>query len=666
VFLDFDPGVKRKSAVIKHPPFIPDMGWRPPAEYPDLRTADLIALDVETKELDFEHGPGWARKAGHIVGFSLAASWRSGHRFKAYVPIRHEVQREWNCDPALALAWAKAMLESPVPKTGANLLYDVGWFTEENIFVRGKLYDVQFAQALLDEHELTALDYLAMKYLQRGKTSDFLYEWCARAYGGAAGPKQRANIYRAPPAIVGPYAEDDADLCLDILPKQWFELRQQELTDLFELECRLIPILIKMRRVGVRIDLNYAEQLYAELGRDTTEAYERLRHMSGMVVNVNSGDELAKLFDHVGIPYPRTEGGKPSFVKDFLKHVDHPVGKMVNEIRELIKIRSTFVRSYMLEKNVGGRIHGSFHPLKGEDGGTKTGRFASSDPNLQNIPVRSKLGKKVRKAFVPDVGHIGWEKNDYSQIEYRFLAHFAVGPGSDELRHSYISDPTTDYHDVVYFRACPFMGWNPEDAELKDTMRRPIKNTNFGLLYGQGEGRLAATMGFNKEQAKTFFAAYHQAAPYALPTMEHCAQEVHSTGVVKTILGRKTHFNMWQPIIRKFDEEQPPLPYEMALRRYGSMIKRAFDYRAINYKLQGSSADMMKAAMVKCDDDGVFDAIGMPRLTVHDELDFSVIDETPSRVEAHKYMRNVLENVIPLRIPIRVDATSGATWGDAK
>lgn len=676
MFLSIDPGLTRKRAVLKELPAVPYTGWQPPSSLPDLRDAALIAIDTETKENDFDHGPGWARGKGHIVGFSVAAYGRNGERWKGYLPVRHEVAAEQNLNPEGCFSWLRWIAETPVPKTGANLIYDVGWLQEENINVGGPLYDVQFAEALLDETGHTNLEYLGMKYLGVGKSSSGMYEWQAKAFGGTPTGKQRANIYRTPPSLVGFYAESDADLPLDILPIQWREIVNQGLLPLFEMECRLIRLLIKMRRTGVQIDVPYTEQLHTELSGQLRQLHAAFNRKYGRNVNYNSGIQIAPVLDELGIKYPRTPAGAPSVTKDWLNGLKevHPIGNEINELRELDKLIGTFLKGYLLESNVNGRVHCQFHPLRGEKAGgatngARTGRLSSSDPNLQNIPSRTETGAKIRRAFINDPGHLDCWKADYSQIEYRMLAHFAVGPGSDDLRQSYIDNPDTDYHERVYYAACPYLGWNPEepDKELVKRRRKPIKNTNFGLLYGQGIPKLSRTMGLSSADAKAFFDAYHTAAPYVEPTMAEIEKEVHAFGYVTTVLGRRSRFNLWVPFFWEKGQEPPPaLPYDMAVRQYGSNIERAWAYRGVNYKLQGSAADMMKRAMDLCESEGVFNYIGVPKLTVHDELFGSRVDDSPGMREAYRHMQYLMENAIPLRIPVRADPEYGRSWGECK
>lgn len=660
-FDDIDLGPLKKRTLLKVPPPCPDTGWRPPSSFPNLSQATVIGFDTEGKEDDWEHGPGWARGKSDLVGFSLAAKDRLGNTGKWYFPIGHHVEAQDNLDRGNCLGFLKSVLETDVPKVGANLLLDTGMLTDYGIRVRGKLFDVQFAEALLNSDGLVNLDHLGEQYLGHGKTSNRLYEWCAAAYGGPATGGQRSNIWRAPPRLVGAYGEDDAMLPIEIYEKQAPLLHAQYLSDLFDMECGLIPLLVQMRIEGVTVDLKQAQALYDELTIDIARLYVELYNLVPInIESVNSGDDIARVFDHAGIPYPTTANGNPSFRKDWLKNQEHPVADKINEIREYEKIQSTFIRNYILEGNVNGKIHCQFHPLRNDDGGARTGRFASSDPNLQNIPVRSKLGKRVRRCFTYDTGHIAWEKNDYSQIEYRDLAHFACDKGdgsADRLREAYNLDPKTDYHKKTQSNVFELTGIEIE--------RRPIKNMNFGLVYGMSEGKLIRQNGFSISQGKAVFKAYHEGNPYVRPTMEAAANEMQKLGYITTVLGRRTRFNYWEPLFRDYDKPRPPaLPYDYAIRKYGSLIKRADEHKAINYRLQGSAAEHIKAGMYRCWKEGIFDVTGVPRLQVHDELDFSVRDDNPQSNEAFREMRVHLETACPIRVPVRVDFSRAASWGD--
>ena len=645
-----------RNTIARVQPPIPDTGWHAPREFPDLRGAHAIALDTETYDPDLlDFGPGWARGKGHIVGISLAvedAAW--------YFPIRHEVEPETNMDPANVLAYLRDTLgDQRQAKVGANLIYDLGWLAHEGVEVKGALMDVQHAEALLNERGEVNVDWLGEKYLGQGKETNYLYQWLADFYGGEANGKQRANLYRAPPRLVGPYAERDAVIPLRVARAQYPLLAREALLPVLEMENGLIRLLLAMRMAGVQVDINRAEQLRERLLGLQQAAQTELDHLAGQRVEVNAGASVAKAFDALGYSYPKTAGGKPSFRKEWLASQKNPVADLVNEVRKLDKLRSTFVESYILNSHVDGKVYGQFHLLRSDGGGTRSGRFSSSTPNLQNIPSRDEeLAPLVRGMFIPDYGHKQWRRYDYSQIEYRMLVHFAEGPGAEEARQKFRNDPRTDYHDFVIDMIHGMTGYKLD--------RKPAKNINFGLIYGMGIPKLLRTLGLSKAEGDKLFAAYHKAIPYAKAMMEECSKVAQETGVMTTLLGRRSRFDLWEPSGRRDPDAEPlpGLPYEQAIRQYAN-IRRAMTHKATNRKLQGSAADMMKFAMWRCWEDGVFDYTGVPRLTVHDELDFSDRGG-PGMEEAFAHVQHVLENALPLRIPVRADAEVGPDWGSVK
>lgn len=639
-------------------PAIPETGWRPPTEYPDLSRARTLSIDTETYDPELEeNGPGWARGKGHIVGVSVGAN--DGGRW--YFPMRHEVCPEDNLNPETTLAWLRDTLGNPVqPKVGANLTYDVGWLKHEGVTVAGDLVDIQYAEALLNERSKVALELLGLKYLGEGKDTSILYQWCADFYGGAL-TNQRKNIYRAPPCLVGPYAESDADLPLRIAPLMYHALVRENLLELFQMECGLIPLMVAMRFKGVRVDIKKAEELQVILAAKEAEEQAKLDHLVGFKVETTKPDSIARAFDSLGFPYSKTALGKPSFTKKFMEDVKNPITDAINEIRKLAKIRGTFVESYILGSHVNGRVHGQFHLLRNDEGGTRSGRMSSSTPNLQNIPSRDDiLAPLVRGLYLPDYGHKQWRKYDYSQIEYRFLIHYAVGPGADEARAKFNNEPDTDYHEMTLDMMGPVAGWDIGTPALRKKWRRPIKNINFGLIFGMGEPKLASDLRLEKAEGKKMFAAYHKAVPFAKATMNASMDEIDRTGVITTILGRKSRFDLWEP--KDWQDKRPALPYEAALMEYGH-IKRAYAHKALNRRLQGSAADMLKKALHNCMKAGVFDETGVPELIVHDELDYS---DPGGKDEAFEETKHILESSIKLRIPVRADCDIGPDWGHAE
>jgi DNA polymerase-1 len=648
---------------------IPTTNWKHPTEFPNLSAAPAISFDLETYDPELQdHGPGWGRGRGHIVGFSVAVE--GGHRW--YYPIRHTVRPEENHpNPEGCLLWLRDTLgRASQPKIGANLLYDVGWCRQEGIEVAGDLVDIQFGEALLDDRARVNLDAMAGKWLGESKQTDLLKKWIMDSY---APPKDewRGCIHKSPPSLTGPYGEMDADLPLRIAPKLYDALWRHGLINLFRIECGLIRILVEMRFRGVSVDVNKAQELNDKLGIRILDETAQLREATGVDVNVNASASIAKVFDKLGLKYPRTASskqhpkGQPSFRKEFLETVDHPSIALIRNIRRLHKLKDTFIEGYILNGHVNGKLYCSFHPLRGEGGGTIVGRFSSSDPNLQNIPIRDKeLGKPIRSIFKPDEGHKQWRKYDYSQFQFRALVHYAQGPGAEEARMKYRNDPTTDYHNMVKATVDAMTGqtWD----------RRPIKNLNFGLAFGMGNEKAGRSTGLSGKKLVEFIAAYHKAVPFSKQTMRWVMELAETDGMVPTILGRQAKYDLWEKDVPwgqgeelnpKTGKPYPPLPYDLAIRSYGR-VRRAYLHTALAKLLQGTEGDTIKSAMYKCWTEGVYAYTGVPRLIVHDEEDFSDPGDIPE--DAWSHMRHIMETALPLKVPVMCGCDIGPNWGTTK
>ena len=623
------------------PPYPTD--WKPAKEFPNLSGVKVLGLDTETYDPDLlTRGPGWGIGIGHIIGVSLATE--DGHSW--YFPMRHTVQKDINLDPDNVLKFVKDALSTDCPKIGANLMYDVGWLNHEGVTVNGPLYDIQFAEALIDDVAKSySLETIANKYLGEGKTSNDLYEWLRKAYGGKATGAQRANMYRSPPSLAGPYAESDADLPIQILRKQWILLNKFGLVDLFKMECDLIPVLINMRMRGMNIDTYKAEKAKIHVSKKIVEIHRKLKDLAGFDMSVNSGRDIARLFDIHKQEYPITKAGNPSFVKDWLKANEFEGAQLIYDARRYEKTINTFIDGSILDKHMDNVIRPSLHPLRGEDGGAVSGRFSSSKPNGQQYPSRDdELAPLIRGIFIPDPG-CSWLKIDYSQIEYRFFAHFS---NAKWLIEAY-NDPDTDFHDIIR-GMLSFTGH-----------RTPVKSVNFGLLYGMGKDKLLRTlsaMGLEMDP-EAFLNLYHDKFPEARQMLRSCSNTAQNTGEIRTILNRRNTFSMFEPMF----EWKKPLPYRQAIREYGIQIKRSSTHKALNRKLQGSAADLMKKAMVDIHKAGLFDKVGYPHITVHDELDFSYHPDHEKEFAEIKYL---MENAIPLKVPVSAGFEFGPDWGHVK
>lgn len=669
-FSDVDASAGKQKAV-RGPqslPPIPVERWAPVrsvSELPSLAAARAISFDTETFDPDIKSkGPG-VRRDAYIVGVSVGTE----DGFRTYLPIRHEVQREANLPPDAVFAWLRDNLSRPrQPKYGTNILYDLDMLAQVGVSVEGPFHDVQIAEPLLDENQRSySLEAIAQRHLGEGKVDDELYDWLSRAYGGnATRSAQAGNIWRAPPCLVGPYAISDVDLPLRVFAKQEAALREQGLwSPLYEVEHSLIPMLLAMRRRGVRVNLEAASNLDHKL----MERAETLRkYVAEENVDPNNkGQSIAQYCDRKGIAYPRTPvrmnakgmmtGGNPSFTAGWLDNQSDPILEAISEIRKLEKHAGTFLQGHILGHELKGRIHCQFHQLRGDENGTVSGRFSSSDPNLQNIPTRDdEIGPLIRSMFLPDEGE-EWGAADYSQIEYRFLVHYGFGPSAEETRAAYWNDPTTDFHKYV--------------AELSGVGRKPAKNINFGLVYGMGQGTLAARLGRTLDEAKPIFTQYHDKFPFIKELYDEASKVARNRGYIITTLGRRRRFPYWEPAdwetAKKAREEtsRPHTLEEAQAEWPGKRLKRAFTHKALNALLQGSAADLMKKAMSDIWRSGVCDVLGAPLLTVHDELAWSV-PKTHEGREAFAESVRIMETCHTLKVPVKAEWALGENWGAAK
>lgn len=643
----------RKAGSDFTPPRGPLPKYHPPLGLTSFRDLDMIALDIETKDPQLRtEGPGARRfvngkRDGFIVGVAVAYDEANG----TYYPVAHANRDRCIANPAAF--WRDFKEEARAYRgviTGANLQYDLDWLDAEQgiTFPRAKINDVQVAEPLLDENKLTyKLNFLANEYLGEGKATDVLRD--------LYGPDYISNMDRVDPAHAETYAVRDCTLAWEILKIQLVALAEQELLDLFDLESRLMPLLLQMRRVGVPIDLSAANNAVLRLAEMRDEALDKLAAVAGFKVKIWEAASIARAFDKVGVEYPMTaKTEKPSFKKGWLEACPHDMAREIVAARELDKVKGTFIESYIIGGHTNGRIHTSFHQLKGDDGGTVSGRFSSSNPNLQNIPARHEiLGPLCRSMFVPEDDH-DWGCIDWSQIEYRFLVHYAnrtKGVDASRAVAMYRNDPSTDFHALA--------------AELTGVPRKQAKNINFGVVYGMGVPLLAASLNVPLREAEEILKRFHTRAPFMREMLQIAGARASATGMIKTILGRRRRFDAWEVRMRHgiemFHNEEAARKFQ---ERNGGRIQRAKTHKALNGLLQGSAADLMKKAMVEMFEAGVFDII-VPHLTVHDEMDVSV-PKTREGASAWAEMEHIMTTTLELDVPILASKKLGTNWDDAK
>lgn len=633
-----------QSTIFEH--MIPDTGWRPPAEFPSLADAKSIAVDVETYDPDlFTKGPG-VRTNGYIVGVSVGTDdgWRG------YFPVRHSLGG--NMDSGRVFAWLKEELSRDnQPKIGANILYDLDYLAQAGIEVKGKLIDVLLAYRLLDEHRRSnSLEACAQELLGEGKQGDALWEWSANAYKGKPTRRdQIKHIWQAPPQLVGPYAESDVDLPIRLIEPLTKRLTAEELETSWNLENRLLPTMLKMKRRGIRVDLEGAEMAEDILTGEAGEAQAELDDMVGGTVNVNAGIDLAEVYKARGITVPKTGFGAPSITAGWLESQDDDVSRAVLTIRRLEKLNGTFIKGAILDHQINGRVHCEFPQLV-----ARTRRFVSQNPNLQQIPARDPRAKELlRGLFIPEEDH-DLVAADYSQIEYRLICHYATGEGAEEARQMYRDNPSTDFHQMV-------ADW------LGMPRNTTVKNTNFSKAYRAGVPTFARTAGLTIDRAREIYDLYDEKLPFVKCTAERVDKEAAKQGWLRTLLGGKSRFPFWES--RNWDTARTDgkMSHDAAIEKYGSNnIRRAGTYKGLNSLIQPSAAEVLKEAMAQLDEAGITDVLPL-HLTVHDELVVSK-PRTPAGEDAAKEMQHIMENIAAARlsVPLKVDMEIGTNWGNVK
>ena len=617
---------------IQTPLFTPETEWVIPDELKDLRGAKEIAIDLETNDPRLkELGSGNVTGRGHIAGVAVAVEGWSG-----YYPIHHE--QGGNMDKKLVLKWLQEILnQQDTTFIFHNAMYDVCWLRSTGLTIKGHIVDTMIAASLIDENRLSyRLDILSKHYTGLGKDEKILLE-AAKEYGVDA----KADMWRLPPMFVGQYAERDAESTLKLWQRLKVELYNQELMDVFNLETRLFPCLVDMRFKGVKVDLEKAQNIKLNLIKREETLIKKIKNLTGVEVEIMAARSIAKAFDKLKLPYDRTAKSKePSFTKNFLQNHPHELPQAIAEARELNKAHTTFIDS-ITKHAVNGRIHADINQIRSDAGGTVTGRFSMSNPNLQQIPARHpELGPMIRSIFIPEE-KCKWGSFDYSQQEPRILVHYAKLQnltGVDEIVDAY-NQGDADFHQVV--------------ADMAGIERKQAKTINLGLMYGMGKNKLMAELGLMKESAEKLIRQYHSKAPFVKQLMDNVSRKANDRGKIRTLLGRACHFDLWQPV--QFGVFKP-LPLEQARKEYDEPLKRAFTYKALNKLIQGSAADMTKKSMVSLYENGI-----IPHIQIHDEVDISV--ESPQKAEE---IIKIMEEAVELQVPNKVDYESGDNWGDIK
>ena len=582
-----------------------------------LKNAELFAFDTETTSLDY--------MVAELVGVSFAVETGKA----AYVPVAHDylgapdqLDRKW------VLEQLKPLLEDEAkPKVGQNLKYDQSVLARYDISLKGIAFDTMLESYVLNSvGSRHNMDALADKYLDYKTIS---YEEIA-----GKGVKQltfnQIDLEKA-----GPYAAEDADITLRLHQAIWPQLEKQEsLKTVFdEIELPLVDILSRMERNGALIDANLLGKQSYEIGLRLAELEKQAHEMAGKEFNLSSPKQLQEiLFENLELPViKKTPKGQPSTAEEVLQELalDYPLPKLILEHRSLSKLKSTYTDKLpQLINGSTGRVHTSYHQAV-----TATGRLSSSDPNLQNIPIRTPEGRKVRQAFIAPKGYT-LVAADYSQIELRIMAHLSEDKG--------LLDAFAHGQDIHKATAAEVFGVALD--EVSSDQRRSAKAINFGLIYGMSAFGLAKQLGVSRKSAQEYIDLYFERYPGVLRYMEETKEFARENGYVETLFGRRLY-----------------LP---EIKARNGMRRQAAERTAINAPMQGTAADIIKKAMIRVDDwlqSSDLDARMI--MQVHDELVLEVADD---QLEALlNGIKEQMEGSATLDVPLLVEADSGSCWDEA-
>ncbi len=589
----------------------------------DLKGVDTVAVDLETYDPDLKtKGSGAVRGNGFVCGIAIATSKQT-----LYFPLKHVMTDNIPRKKAWDYLNKKLFQNPNIKKVFHNAMYDVCWIrAESGLMPHGPLFDTMVAASVIDENRMRySLDALSKDYLKESKYKyDLQEKTLAWSQGTIKDPM--VNMHNLSYDLVKDYAEQDVNLTLKLWNLFNVRLDQEEkveigtknektktLRHIFELETRLFPCLVDMKFKGVRFDIESAEKLGKRLKKTKTNIVDYIKRRTGVKIEIWAAASIKKLLDKLEI-------------KDY----------------------KTTPKS-------------------------KLGRFSMSNPNLQQIPAKGFIGKKMRELFLPEEGCM-WGAFDYSQQEPRIVVHYALKlglHGAEKVADSYRNDSSADFHRIV--------------ATMANIPRITAKTINLGLFYGMGKNKLAEQLNLEYTEAKELFEKYHNHVPFVRRLSYDLQEFAGRNKFLYTLEDRFCRFDKWEPMDKKWDAKEKrfvikgdkpvPLlsredaevlykaelmdkgyPSDSELKNFENHYQPAFIYRALNKLIQGSAADMTKKAMVLLYENGI-----LPHIQIHDELCISISNE-----EQAKKIKDIMEQAIKLEIPNKVDYESGPNWGSIK
>ena len=643
----------------------------------NLNGVDTIAVDIETYDPNLKSkGSGAIRGEGFICGVAVATV-----NDIAYFPLRH-ADTDLSLDKQLKL-WEvlneKIFQNDKITKVFHNAMYDVCWIRAvTGMKMKGRIVDTMIAASIIDENRFRyTLESLSKDYLQDEKYKYDLQEKTLNWSGGTV-KDPMTNMHRLPASIVKEYAKQDVSLTLrlwNLFNKKLDEVlyikpednSKKTCRNIFELETKLFPCLVDMKFKGVRIDVQKAKRLgkFFEGRRD--KLLNIIKEKTNVDVQIWAAASIKKLLKNQKITDYKTtpKSEMPQLPKDFLRTHKNRFLRFVAKAREYDKAKNTFVDG-LLDFVHNDRIHADINQIRSEKGGTVTGGFSMSNPNLQQIPSKGFIGKKMRELFIPEIG-CEWGSFDYSQQEPRIVVHYALKinmPGTENLKEEFDKDDA-DFHQIV--------------ADMAKIPRKQAKVINLGLFYGMGKTKLQKELNLDESKATKLFQTYHAQVPFVRDLSQRLSKFASKNGLLFTLGDRFCRFDKWEtrdkewdPKINRFTEVELYATKEKAMdayrldqmEKYGKYIDpdcehfekhyaRAFTYRAFNRLIQGSAADMTKKAMVDLYEQGI-----VPHIQIHDELCVSIRNK-----KERNMVHAAMENTMKLNIKNKVDYEFGPNWG---
>jgi DNA polymerase-1 len=587
-----------------------------------------VAVDIETRDPHLKsHGDGSIRKDGEILGVGMYSE--ENPQVNGYWPATSDIVRD-------------VLSNSNITKIFHNGVYDLTWLQNGyDLEVKGRIEDTMTREYLLDAYASQYnLDACCHRRGVEGKNyADTIDAWWF-SHGGKG--KAVEHLSELPHDVVAKYCLQDCMATYNLFGSQSEPLSNEHLEQANDIEARLYPLLMAMKKNGIRVDNEARERLSNTLNQRLDEGWKEIHKKYPWFDSLTAPTQLKRIWIEEGIPFHYTDQGNPSFAADILADIDNPIIEHIRHMRTISTALTKFVDGAIQDYKYAGFIYPTFFPALRDEGGTITGRFSCRDPNMQNISARSgdideggKFGEEIRSLFIPLDDHFLFAP-DYSQIEYRLFLNYACGSGAEEAKARFRDDPFTDYHQMVM----EMMGWQ----NLGKEGRHLTKNLNFGSIYGLGAKSFAVKFRKNlmngamqrgltcEQYAQMRMDEYFKTIPFVRPTMRAIQNKGQTRGFVRTVSGRR--------------------------QRMPSDNKA---YKLVNYLCQGGASDILKKGLVDAWEAGVFNIVKI-HATVHDE-NVTSVPYTKEGIEAAKQLHDCMENAYRLHVPIIASWEAGNNWG---